>query len=821
MSKAKSKDGILVILESPAKKEKVKKLLGLVSKEKYIVDASYGHIRDLNKKNMSIEIDNGFKPIYIVNDDKKQVISNLKREYAKCKGVLLACDFDREGEAIAWHLSEVLSVPKGKRDRLIFTEITKKGIEHAVQNIKPLDLNMFYSQQARRIIDRLIGYKISPLLWNNIQNTMKTKISLSAGRVQSVVNRLILEREEEIKNFKDSSYYKTDGLFIFEKNKIQAELSKKIEDKDTADKFLEICANSIFKVGKIKKTLTKKSPSAPFITSTLQQEVSNKFRIGPKQTMMVLQKLYENGLITYMRTDSVTISEEILDKIEEYIINKFGDKFHNRKQYKNKSKNSQEAHEAIRPCNIELKNLDTLNITTNGKYTNYDIKIYNLIWNRTIASQMTQAEYENIFININILKPWKKGYIKNPDFYFISKIIKQMFDGFMKVYKPYEDPENQENDTSSTNNSKSNLLVIEKKLKENMKVELKSIVSTEKFTKPKHLRFTEASLIKKLDELGIGRPSTYSSMVTTVQDRKYVNKKDIEGKDKKYNILKLEDFTIEESQLSIKINSEKQKLVPTDIGGIVNKFLVKNFDMILNYNFTAQMETDLDFIEQGKVDWVNVINKIYKLFNGAVLKLTGITGNKLEKNKHKRILGKDPKTNFEVCTYIAKFGPVVQLKNTDDLNNSKFAPLKEIKMEDVTLEQALELLRYPYKFGVLNNKDVCVCKGQYGIYIKFNKKNYSISISEENLTLDIIKDIIKKKDSYSNKDSKDGGSSSGNIIKKINNDIVIKSGKYGAYISYKNKENIKIYSKKKTEDLTLEDCNAIIKNYRDYKSKKK
>ena len=814
---SKSKECILVILESPAKKEKVKKLLGLVSKKKYIVDASYGHIRDLNKKKMSIEIDNGFNPVYIINDDKKQVISNLKKEYSKCKGILLACDFDREGEAIAWHLSEILNIPKDKRDRLIFTEITKKGMENAIKNIKPLDMNMFHSQQARRIIDRLIGYKISPLLWNNIQNTMKTKISLSAGRVQSVVNRLILEREEEINNFKDSSYYKTDGIFIFEKNKINAELSKKIEDKENVDNFLETCANSSFKIGEIKKTLTNKSPSAPFITSTLQQEVSNKFRIGPKQTMIILQKLYENGLITYMRTDSVTISEEILDKIEVFIKDKYGDKYYNRKQYKNKSKNSQEAHEAIRPCNIELKNLDTLNITTNGKYSNYDIKIYNLIWNRTIASQMSLSRYENIFININIYKPWKKGNIKNRDYHFISKIIKQIFDGFMKIYKPFEDPEKENNDSSNT----SNLLVIEKKLKENMVVNLKSIISTEKFTKPKHLRFTEASLIKKLDELGIGRPSTYSSMVSVVQDRKYINKRDIDGKDKKYSILKLEDFTIEESELSIKINSEKQKLVPTDIGGIVNKFLVKNFDMILNYNFTAQMESDLDSIERGTLDWQEVVNRIYKLFNGKVLELNGISNNQLEKNKYKRILGRDPKTNFEIFTYIGKFGPVVQLKNTNNLNNSKFAPLKDIKMEEVTLEQALELIRYPYKFGVLNKKDVNVCKGQYGIYIKYNKKNYSISISEENLTIDIIRDIIKQKDAYSNKDIKDGCGSSGNIIKKINNDIIIKTGKYGAYISYKNKENIKIYSKKKTEDLTIEDCNSIIKNYRDYKSKKK
>jgi len=777
---------VLVLLESPAKCEKITKLLKSLGHD-VIVKASYGHVSDLDKKTLSIETTNNFKPKYTVNHDKKQVILNLKSAYKKCDSILLGCDFDREGEAIAWHVSEQLKIPVKKRKRLLFTEITKSALEKAYNNPVDLDMNMFYAQQARRIIDRLIGYKITPLLWKNIQNSMKKGTSLSAGRVQSVVNKLIIEREEEIKSFNASSYYKTTGKFSIDKHKLNGELHKKLKTKDEAYTILEVCANSVFKVGSVKKNISKRTPSAPFTTSTIQQEVSNKFRIGPKRLMMILQKLYEGGVITYMRTDSTLISEDILENIEKMVINDYGEKYNNRKQYVSKSKNSQEAHEAIRPTNIELKKLEDYD---GGDFNMDSYKVYNLIWKRTIASQMSPAKLENITINIDIYDDHTKH-----DDYFVSKHQKILFDGFTKLYNPYN-----EDDESESQQTK--ILNIE--VKENTILNMKSVYAIEKYTKPPHLRYTEASLIKKLDELGIGRPSTYSTMVTTVQDRKYVERKDKDGEDKKYNILKLVEDTIEETSEKIKINGEKNKLIPTNIGNIVNKFLCQHFKDILDYNFTAKIESNLDLVAQGKKDWVNVVNDVYKSFNTIVIKLNGLVENNLDKNNYKRSLGIDPTTNFEVCTYIAKYGPVVQLKNTDDIKQCKFAPLKDIKMEDITMEEALQLLKYPYVHSKFNNKEVFVCKGKFGVYLKYDKKNVSLNgISESNINSELIKNLLTST-------KKTGEKSKGGIIKNINSDIIIKDGPYGPYINYKNKYNIKIYSKKAIKDLNVEDCMAII-----------
>jgi len=781
---------ILVILESPAKCEKIKKILKSLGIDA-VVKASYGHISDLDKKHLSIDLSN-FKPKYVVNQDKSKVISDLKLHYKRCGKVLLGCDFDREGEAIAWHVSEQLKVPKDQRKRLLFTEITKSGLEKAVNNPVDLDMNMFYAQQARRIIDRLIGYKITPLLWSNIQSSMKKGTSLSAGRVQSVVNKLIIEREEEIKKFNVSSYFKTTGKFLINKNKLNAELQQRITNKEKAYNLLEICANSTFKVGNVKKSISKRNPSPPFITSTIQQEVSSKFRISPKKLMMILQKLYEGGLITYMRTDSTLISEDILDIIEKTVEEKYGPKYKNRKQYVKKSKNSQEAHEAIRPTDISINKLEE----HGGDFTIDHFKVYNLIWRRTVASQMSSAKLENITLTIDIYDEDQK--VK--DYYFTSKNQKMLFDGFTIVYKPFE-----ESDDEDDNEKTKNILV--ESIKENTIMTMNSIYSVEKYTKPSHLRFTEASLIKKLDELGIGRPSTYSSMVTTVQDRKFVELKDKEGENKKYSILKLKEDTIEESQDKIKINGEKNKLIPTNIGEIVNTFLCNNFENILNYNFTANLEKNLDLISTGKKDWVNVVRDVYKSFNETVIKLSSNTS--LDKNIYRRILGIDPNTNFEVYTYIAKYGPVVQLKNTTDQKKSKFAPLKDLKMEEVTLEQALSLLKYPYVWGKIKNKPVKVCKGKFGIYLKYNETNISLNgKNEENLNEDVINNLITR--------NIGGGASStsktsSNILKIINKDIIIKDGQYGPYINYKNKHNIKIYSKIPIKDLTIDDCITIIK----------
>jgi DNA topoisomerase I len=794
----------LVLLESPAKCKKIGDILKSLGHD-VVVKASYGHVTDLDKKKLSVDVSNNFKPQYIISHDKKQVVSDLKTYYKKYNKILLGCDFDREGEAIAWHVSEQLKVPKTERKRMLFTEITKGALEKAFNNPVDLDMNMFYAQQARRIIDRLIGYKITPILWANIQNSMKKDVSLSAGRVQSVVNKLVCEREAEINKFSTSSYYKTTGKFsnLKNKTKINAELHQRIVDKDKAYDLLEICANAEFKVGKINKSISKRNPTAPFTTSTIQQEVSSKFRIGPKKLMMLLQKLYEGGLITYMRTDSTLISEDMLDQIEKMVIEEHGEKYSNKKQYKSKSTGAQEAHEAIRPTDLGLRKLEDYD---GGDFTMDHFKVYNLIWRRTVASQMSQAKIENITLIINIYD--ESVMVK--DYYFTSKNQKMLFDGFTIIYKPFVEDDG---DDATTDGDNTGQTLGIKDVKEGTDLNMKSAYSIEKYTKPPHLRFTEASLIKKLDELGIGRPSTYSSMVTTVQDRKYVALKDKEGETKKYSVLKLLGDTIEENEDKIIINGEKNKLLPTTIGEIVNKFLCANFENILNYNFTANLEKNLDLISKGQKDWVTVVRDVYKSFNEIVVKLGSSGSSSLDKDKYRRVLGIDPATNFEICTYIGKFGPLVQLKNTTDAKKCKFAPLKELKMEEITLEQAIAMLKYPYDWGKFNKKNVQVCKGKFGVYLKYDEKNISMNgTTEENLNAEVIKNLVSGgcgSNAGNSGDNKSGSSSAG-IIKTINKDIVIRTGQYGPYINYKNKHNIKIYSKKPLDELDVDDCMTMI-----------
>ena len=774
----------LVILESPAKEKKINGFLG----PDYIVKASYGHIRDLHAKQLSIDIDNDFAPIYHNNFDKENVISELKRLYKKCDNILLASDYDREGESIAWHVAEILKVPLEKRKRLLFTEITEKALVKAVKDPKEIDINMFYAQQTRRIVDRLIGWKVSPLLWKNIQNTMKKKVSLSAGRVQSVVNKLIIEREEEIKKFSTSNFFKTNGLFDFKKHTLNFELDTRLVSKEIVEEFLEECANHDFIVTNIKKTTSKKSSSAPFITSSLQQEASNKFKYSPKQTMKIAQKLYENGYITYMRTDSFKLSDFVMDDIEKHVVEEYGTKYYNKLEYSSKSKNSQEAHEAIRPCTIKIKDLSSEN---DPNFDTCDIKLYNLIWRRTVASQMSDAKLENLAL-----------YSKINTYNFICKHQKVVFDGFLIVYKPFtsEDSEEEQNDSQNCNSNDISKINIKK----GDSLIINQVNCIEKFTKPPHGRFTEASLVKRLEELGIGRPSTYSSMVSTIQDRNYVVKKDIEGIDKDYLTLKLKDFTIEESTDKVKINSEKQKLVPTDIGGIVHDFLDLHFETIINYSFTSNLEIELDKIAQGQISWVSVVKDIYNCFNPIIENLN--SSDTLAKDSYKKVLGIDPKTKFEVLTYIGKYGPLVQLKNCEDMSNSKFAPLGSIKIEEITLRKALELLKYPYKLCSIDSKPVNVCKGKYGLYLKYNTKNISIGeIKEEELTKESVREILnRKKTIYSSK------------VIKLTKDLEVKEGKFGAYIVYNGKNYAVKYSKvfkslnKTFDKLTKEDCMKII-----------
>lgn len=783
---------ILVVVESPSKIKKIQQILNQLFEGKYefIVKASYGHVRDLDNKKLSINIDNNFEPVYVKGQNKDRVISELRYANKQCKEVWLASDCDREGESIAWHLSELLNLDKSRRKRIIFSEITKQALKKAAENPKDIDMHMFYAQQARRVIDRLIGYLISPILWKQIQNSTKKNVSLSAGRVQSVVMRLIIEREREIQKFESSGFYKTVGKFITEKDKstvINTDLNENLKDKNQAKTFLNNCIESEFVVSDVTTKKSTRKPSPPFITSTLQQEASTKLRMSPKNTMASAQKLFEAGKITYMRTDSVELSKEAIEMISKHINKNYGEDYLNVKHYKSKSKNSQEAHEAIRPCDFNVTN-----VSDDETMTTYEDRLYRLIWKRTVASQMSSAKVEICTTKISVSK--------EPDYYFTTKNEKILFDGFLKVYKPTQ--ENEDSDEESNNTFI--------KLKKGDILKKREIMSSERFSKPPHGRFTEASLIKKLDEMGIGRPSTYSNMVTVVQDRNYANKKDKEGVDKDINIYKLTDKnSIEKQKNQIKIGGEKQKLFPSQIGFIVNEFLLKHFSNILDYKFTANLESQLDNVSEGSAQWDKTVKKIYDMFHPKLMEL-GHSDN-LEKDKFKRVLGNDPDTGYPIKTYIAKYGPVVQLEGPN--NNHKFAPLKDIDIKDVTLEEAIKLLRYPYDICMYKKKPVTVCKGKYGVYIKYNGKNHSIGErSEESLEdTEVIKCIV---DGLSANESSDGTAESkykSNIIKVINDKIIIKNGKYGPYISYKEgKLNVKIYGNKKPEDLTLNDCILMI-----------
>ena len=783
----------LVIVESPNKTGKIGGFLG----PEYIVKASFGHIRDLDRKTLSIDVDNNFEPSYITNPDKADVISELKRCMKKCDMCYLASDFDREGESIAWHVAQALNLNDSNRKRILFTEITKKAVLNSLKTPGDIDMNMFNSQQARRILDRLIGYKITPILWKQIQNTMKKGESLSAGRVQSVVVKLIIDRENEIKAHNKAVFYKTIGEFTKNpdqdksKSKLKTDLSVDFKNEAESRKFLEDCKESWFVVGKVKLKKSTRNPSAPFITSTLQQESSNKYKMSPKATMSAAQKLYECGYITYMRTDSVTLSDDAQEMIKEQILKDYGEKYLNIKQHKNKSSNSQEAHEAIRPCKINIKEVgDELGPNEH--------KLYKLIWRRTVASQMMPANVNITTSNVNI---------SNRTEYFISKQEQITFDGFQRVYMAYND-NSDGSDSDESSDSKYNN-IIELKEGENLNRELINI--TEKYTKPSCSRYTEASLIKELDKKGIGRPSTYSSIISLIQDRKYALKTDIEGQKKECLIMKLINNIIDEKKTIVNMNSEKQKLIPTNIGNIVTKYLDDKFPQIMNYSFTAKIEDELDMIARGEKIWSDVVKGVYDIFNPIVISI--MKTDSTEKSKYSRVIGMDPKTDCNVMAYIGKYGPVVKLALSEDEGKDKFAPVKDLDIEKITLSQALELLKYPYVAFKVDGSAVEINQGKYGLYFKYKQKNYSLKDiqNEKEITQELIKDQLKS-----------AGPITSNIIKKFDDKICIKNGKYGPYVSYKNKLNIKIYGKKKPEDLTLEDCIIMInkkKKNTKYKSK--
>ena len=761
----------LVVLESPNKEKKVQEYLG----DKYLVTSSKGHIRDLDAKSLSIDVDNDFSPKYFVNEDKQYVINNLKRQFKQCTDILLATDADREGESIAWHVAEVLGIPAANRKRLMFQEITKKALQKSLGEMKDLDMNMFYAQQARRIIDRLIGYKwLSPLLWKNVQSSMKKGSSLSGGRVQSVVNRLIIDREREIAKFNQAPYFKTMGHF----KDLDMDLDHKFDTSNEVEKFIDVVANSSFIVESVKNNKTQRKPSIPFITSTLQQEASNKWRMSPKSTMSYAQRLYENGLITYMRTDSVTISEEILDKIKKKVVSDYGDTYSNKTQYKNKSQNSQEAHEAIRPSDInkfDIKRDDSLKLCDNC------VKLYNIIWRRTIASQMAPAQ-----VNIQTITAQMRVVNLDEDtkeqndmrkYKFITKSETIEFDGFLRVYKPVEREDESDDEKSNANDKRI--------FKKDDILELLKLNSDEKYTKPPVGRFTEASLVKKLDEMGIGRPSTYSSMVSIVQDRKFAEKCDIKGVDRevKRYIFNADSCELDETSEKMTINGEKGKLVPTDIGGIVNTYLENNIGDIISYDFTVKLETFLDEISSGTKDWTQVVRYIYDIFEPKYIELSAATI--LEKDKHKRILGKDTNTGRDIIAYIGQYGPLVCLNG--DLKKkikNRYVPIKSdsYTIDTVTLDDALALLKYPYDFGTYKGSPLEINQGKFGLYFKYKAKNYSLKDFDEPETAEDIDDYfdaIEERKTQVKTYSNDG------LPRKVSDKIWIKVGKYGPYIQYK------------------------------------
>ena len=727
-----NQDKQLFIVESPSKIPKIKKILG----PDFIVTASFGHIRDLEKKELGINVEQNFEPNYIVSPDKKNVVSELKQLGKSCKKVWLASDYDREGESIAWHLFKVMNIKKEKTHRTVFTEITPKALQNAIKNPTDIDIDMFYSQQARRVIDRLIGYLITPVLWKNFHSSFEKKVSLSAGRVQTVALRIVKERDDEIKKFQKNTYFKITGEF---EQILEADLNENINEKDIVNKFLQHCKQTEFMINDIKKKISTRKPSAPYITSSLQQEASNKLGFSPKKTMAVAQRLYENGYITYMRTDSKILSDDAIEMISDVIKTKYGPKYLNVTCYDKKVKGSQEAHEAIRPSDFKVEDITDLE--------DDDHKLYQLIWKKTVASQMSPAKVDTLTIIINI-KDIEKV-IPEPKLYFTSKAEAINFDGFMKLFPINDNPE---------------LLEKLKQFKKKQIISYDQIEATQKFTKPPHGYFTEASLIKKLEDLGVGRPSTYSSTISTIQDRNYVVKEDRKGEEVEMDIMCLKNDQLSISKKTSIINKEKQKMFITDIGGIISEFLTKHFIQLFDYGFTAKIENNLDDIAKGKKVWHKVVNAVYQEFQPKILELQ----DKSEKDNYKRELDNG------ITVYIGKYGPVAK---TDD-DPPKFSPLGKFKIETITEQEAESLFEFPKLLGDYKGKEIKLCNGKYGFYLKWNDKNLSADSSD--LTLEQAIEIIETPKSTNS-----------NIIKEINKDIIVKKGKYGPYMVYHGK-NVKI-----------------------------
>lgn len=759
----------LVIVESPAKAKKIEEFLG----KDYKVMSSYGHIRDLKKKELSIN-EQTMEPDYEIPDEKKKLVTELKATAKKAKKIWLASDEDREGEAISWHLCEVLGLDEEKTSRIVFHEITKPAILDAILHPRHLDMNLVNAQQARRVLDRLVGFKLSPVLWR------KVKPALSAGRVQSVAVRLIVEREREIQKFKSESYYRVSAIFaLINENgnatEVKAELDKRFKTHEEVEAFLEKCKDAKFTVEAVNKKPLKRTPAPPFTTSTLQQEAARKLGFTVSQTMMIAQKLYESGRITYMRTDSVNLSTLCTYASKDEIIKVYGSEYSQPRAYHTHSKGAQEAHEAIRPTYMNETSIDG---------TSQEKRLYELIWKRTIASQMADAQIEKTTINIHI---------DNAEEKFVANGEVITFDGFIKVYRESTDDEDGTEDATH----------ILPAMKEGDELQRREITATEKFSAAP-LRYTEASLVKKLEDLGIGRPSTYAPTISTIQQREYVQKGDKKGVERSYTIDSLKGIKVTQKVKKEIAGNEKGKLLPTDIGIVVNDFLMENFPGIMDYNFTANVEQKFDDIAEGKTEWNKWMKTFDKDFEPEVSKVMNARS---EHKAGERELGTDPKTGKPVFVKIGRFGPVAQIGSAEDKDKPLFAQLpSNLSIETITLEEALELFKLPRELGEFEGTKVSVGTGRFGPYVQHNRKYASIPKGEDPMTITLNRaiELIQEKRETEQK----------RHLKSFAEDekLELLNGKYGPYIAYDGK-NYRLPKNKmeNVEALTYEECMTIIK----------
>ncbi len=753
----------LVIVESPAKAKTIEKFLG----KDFVVKSSFGHIRDLPSKDMSIDIENDFQPKYVVSEDKGKIVSELKKEVQKADMVWLASDEDREGEAIAWHLKETLELKPEKTKRIVFNEITKNAILNAVENPRDIDINLVNAQQARRVLDRIVGYEISPVLWK------KVKPALSAGRVQSVAVRLIVEKETEIQNFKQHTLYKVKAAFLTNEGKhIFTTLDKKFETKEETLKFLKDCKEAIFSVEAIETKPSKTSPSAPFTTSTLQQEASKRLGMSVSRTMSVAQNLYEEGYITYMRTDSVNLSDLALAQAKEVIESEYGKEYLKIRKFSNKIKGAQEAHEAIRPTDLSRKEIIAEPAAQ---------RLYDLIRKRTLASQMADAKLEKTNITIAISNREEK-HIAN------GEVV--LFDGFMKVYAP-----NREEDSTEEKESTSIL----PRVNQGEKLQHLYSKAQESHSTPP-ARYNEAMLVKKLEDLGIGRPSTYAPTITTIQKREYVNKQDNPAQQREIVVLFLENGNINEQQEQENFGSEKGKLHPTDIGTIVNNFLVEHFTDIIDYNFTAQVEKQFDKIAQGDESWQDMMKEFYTPFHKEVE-----ATKESKKESGERLLGIDNASGKNVYAKIGRFGAMIQIGEISDEEKPRFASLKKTQsINTITLEEALDLFRLPRIVGILNEHEIVANNGRFGAYISYNAKNYTLpkGIDPMEVSFEECVEVIEKKDKQTELVGKV-------LATKDGKDITLAYGRYGMYIKY-DENNFRIPRGVNAGEITAEQAIAIV-----------